>query len=499
LAFLPVLIVTLLAARQGEAACVHSQLYGTNGELWKPEGRLVDAGYAGYHTGSDPLPDVAGPSKRVTDFGAKPNDDGDDTQAFLDAIAATNDCVLLVPAGRYVISQRLEIKKSHFVLRGEGAGKTTLYFPKSLGSLYGGNWSFSGGLVTVSGRDSGAVLATVTANAARGATTLAVSATAGIKAGDWVRVVEADKEGSLFKALYGGMHPGNARQDGGQEVFHHHSRVTAVAGGRITLERPLPFQVDTAWTPQIRAVAPSTREVGIERLTLEMAGSKYPGHFKEEGYNALYFDGAYDSWVRDVTILNADYGVSFEKSFFCTASGVVLDATFDRGPLIGHHGLNASRGADVLFTGFDVRKKYVHDLTVDGYAMGTVFAGGKGVDLNMDHHGRAPYGTLWTNLDLGKASRAFHSGGAGNRMPHTAAYTTVWNVHGAAPVGLPASGFGPLMNLVAVPGADAKAAPADYVVEAIPAEKLCQQDLHAAMLARRKRPAGAAPRGDRRP
>ena len=28
-----------------------SKLYGRTGELWKPDGRIVDGGYAGYHTG----------------------------------------------------------------------------------------------------------------------------------------------------------------------------------------------------------------------------------------------------------------------------------------------------------------------------------------------------------------------------------------------------------------------------------------------------------------
>ena len=69
--------------------------------------------------------------------------------------------------------------------------------------------------------------------------------------------------------------------------------------------------------------------------------------------------------------------------------------------------------------------------------MTTVWSSGKGVDLNMDHHGRAPYGTLWTNIDVGAARRPFDSGGSGNRMPHTGAYTTVWNVYGAGPGRLP--------------------------------------------------------------
>ena len=145
-----------------EAGCRPSKLYGTVGELWRPEGRLIDASFAGYHTGIDPIPDVPGPPRRVTEFGARGDDAVDDTAAFLAGIAATSG-VLLVPAGRYIVSQRLEIGKSDFVLRGEGAGKTILHFPQSLSSLYGQDWSFSGGFITVRGTDPGPVLTTVTA------------------------------------------------------------------------------------------------------------------------------------------------------------------------------------------------------------------------------------------------------------------------------------------------------------------------------------------------
>ena len=112
-------------------------------------------------------------------------------------IAATSG-VLLVPAGRYIVSQRLEIEKSHFVLRGEGAGRTILHFPHPLGQLYGQDWSFSGGFITVKGTDPGPVLATVSGNAGRGSTTLPVATTAGIQVGDWVRVVQTDSAGTLF-------------------------------------------------------------------------------------------------------------------------------------------------------------------------------------------------------------------------------------------------------------------------------------------------------------
>jgi hypothetical protein len=463
--------------------CTPSKLYGKTGELWKPDGRLIDGGYAGYHTGLDPIPVVEGPTRSVTELGAKGDDMVDDTAAFIAGIAAT-DGVLLVPAGRYIITKQLDIKKSHFVLRGEGMGKSILYFPRPLSevSTAGTNWSFNGGFLTVSGTDEGPVIGMVTTNAPRGARALKVSATTGVKVGDWVRIVQTDKGGTLFRALYGDMHDGNTAEDGGSEVFHFYSKVTAVDAGTVTLERTLPFQLDTSWSPQLRAVMPTAREVGVEGLTFEMASVPYPGHFNEKGYNAIYYVGAHDSWVRNVQVLNADLGISIYHSFFVTVTDVVLDAYDGRGGLIGHHGLNSARGADIWFTRFDMRKKYVHDLTVDGYAMGTVWSKGKGVDINMDHHGRAPYGTLWTDLDLGKGTRPFANGGAGNRLPPTAAYTTVWNVGGGS-LGLPPASEGPLLNFVA----SAKGTPpAGWSVEEIRPADLCQPDLHEAMLARRR-------------
>jgi hypothetical protein len=463
--------------------CVPSKHYGRTGELWKPDGRIVDAAYAGYHTGLDPIPDVAGPMKRVTDFGAKPDDEGDDTAAFTAAVAGTEG-VLLVPAGRYVLTKQVFITKSNFVLRGEGVGKSILYFPRPLSEVGVGStsWSFNGGFITVNGADNGPVIGTITANAPRGARELQVSATTGVKVGDWVRIIQTDKAGSLFRALYGGMHSGNVSEDGGTEVFRFYSKVTAVAASSVTLERSLPLQVDTGWTPQLKAVMPTVREVGVEHLTLEMAAVKYPGHFNERGYNGIYYVGAHDSWVRDVQIVNGELGISIYRSYFVTVTDVVLDSNVDQ-PTIGHHGLSSARGSDIWFTRFELRKKYIHDLTVDGYALATVWSKGKGVDMNMDHHGRAPYGTLWTDLDLGRGSRAFDNGGAGNRLPPTASYTTVWNLRGTGPIELPPGDYGPNMNHVA---SGKGGAPAHWSVEDIPAAKLCQPDLHEAMLARRR-------------
>ena len=461
--------------------CVPSKLYGKNGELWKPDGRLIDAGWAGYRNGMAPIPNVEGPVKKVTDFGAKGDDEADDTQAFVDALAGTPSGVLLIPAGRYILTKQLFFRTGNLVFRGEGPGKSVLYFPRPLTEVGvgGTSWSFNGGFLSVAGTDPGAVIGTVTANVARGATEIPLSATAGVKAGDFIRIQQTDVGGALLRALYGGQNGGNTGEDGGTQVFTWYSPVAAVGANSITLVRTFPFEINTAWKPTVTAAAPTVRELGIEGLTLEMAKVPYPGHFNERGYNGIYMVGAFDSWVRNVEIINAELGISIYRSYFVTVTDVVLDG--NTGATIGHHGLNSARGADVLFTRFELKQKYVHDLTVDGYAFGTVWSKGKGVDLNMDHHGRAPYGTLWTELDLGRGGRPFASGGAGNRLPGTGAYTTVWNIAGA---GLPAGGLGPLMNIV---GTGGSGGPASWSVEDIKKADLCQPNLYEAMLDRRRK------------
>ena len=52
----------------------------------------------------------------------------------------------------------------------------------------------------------------------------------------------------------------------------------------------------------------------------------------------------------------------------------------------GHHGIDVSFGASNLITRFDFQTRFVHDISVEWFTLGTVFADGKGVDLNLDMH-----------------------------------------------------------------------------------------------------------------
>lgn len=98
----------------------------------------------------------------VTHFGAIPDDGIDDSQAFIDAIAACPDYhAVLVPRGRYTILQKIVPQRDYFVLRGEDMVESVIFFPQYLSEVYideigyidggrnpvyGGFFSWSGGM-----------------------------------------------------------------------------------------------------------------------------------------------------------------------------------------------------------------------------------------------------------------------------------------------------------------------------------------------------------------
>ena len=56
----------------------------------------------------------------------------------------------------------------------------------------------------------------------------------------------------------------------------------------------------------------------------------YAEHYKEAGYNAIFFLGAAHSWARELRIVNADYGIGLECAHFCTVDDVQLSTNFKR-------------------------------------------------------------------------------------------------------------------------------------------------------------------------
>ncbi|PTX97619.1 hypothetical protein DB346_21770 [Verrucomicrobia bacterium LW23] len=437
-----------------------SALWGDRGELWTPDGRLPDFSWAGYHGGNAPLPSLPR-GVSVRDCGAVGDGEHDDTAAFLRAIEQAQGAIE-IPAGRYVIRQILRITRPNVVLRGEGPEKSVLVCPVHLTDIlpdWGvttcgqrtSNYSWSGGIVWLQGRPLSSVLTSITGRQARGARFVEVANAAALSAGQRILIHQRDTaENSLADHLYT-SDAGETHLLMGTTTAHLPCRVVAVAGNRVEIDRPLRFDIDPRWTPEIIDYQPTVTECGVEGLTFEFPETDYAGHFGELGYNAIAMENVSDCWIRNIRIHNADGGI-FAFGTFCTVQDVAFTCARkpdEKSGCHGHHGVYF-KGDDNLFSGFTYGTTFIHDISVSMGA-GNVFSDGKGVDLCFDHHKRAPYENLFTNIDMGRSSRPWFCGGGHALGKHCAGRGTFWNLLGEMPIQRPGKGFGPhSMNLVGI-------------------------------------------------
>lgn len=441
-----------------------SQLWGRNGEKWSPQSRLPDFSFAGYRRGEEPFR-IPPDSISVADYGARGDGQTDDTRAFQKAIKEGGGKVVLVPAGRFVLSDQLEIRSSNLVLRGAGPSKSILVFTRSLDDLKprptknDGNqstsgWSWDGGLITIGGRARESGRTTGVAEAAgRGANRVTLQEPL-FKTGDEVVIsIQDDSQRTLVDYLYRGQGGDISGLNNFKcsQVF----RVVAADGRRLTLDRGLRFELRPAWRPKVQPFQPGLVDVGVEGIAFTFPDRPYAGHFKEVGFNPIEIEAsAAHCWIKDILVWNGDSG-PYIHGTFCTLDGVRLGADPGRVSThgqTGHHGITFV-GYDCLCTHFSIETQFIHDLTAQS-CQGCVFCSGRALNLCMDHHRWAPYENLFTDIDAGDGRRLFASSGGGMRGMHTAAGATFWNIRAAYPVPWPKD-FGPQqINLVGVPVVD---------------------------------------------
>lgn len=494
------LIFSLFLQTETVSAQENSQLWGKAGENWSPTGRLPDFSFAGYHFGEDPLPEVE-VATNVLDYGAKGDGKTDCTTAFLKAIDETKQGAIFIPPGRYVISDILWIKKPNLVLRGAGPEKTVLYITRSLeevrsniGATTSGRptsrYSWSGGFLWALGKINSQKIANITSESKRGTKEITIDQSVPLKKGDRIAVaIQDDRNKSLIRDLYSGD-PGNISNIKKPMKTDMVSRVESVEGNKITLERPLWFDLKKEWNPTITTFEPSVSEVGIEDLAIEFPVTSYKGHFTETGLNGIAMSGVSDCWVKNVRISNCDSGV-YTTGSFCTTDGLVIDSK--RPPYTdsakrtqtGHHGITV--GKDCLVQNFDLRTHFIHDITVGYLKSGNVIKNGKGINLSLDHHVKAPHDNLFCNLDAGKGTELWRCGGGRNLGHHGARGNTFWCIRAQNDIPYPPENFGPdTMNFVGLTtGEKSVTKPNGFWFEVIPPEELQPADLHAAQFKHR--------------
>jgi hypothetical protein len=127
-----------------------------------------------------------------------------------------------------------------------------------------------------------------------------VDRTAGLSVGQWVLVILREApDHSLKTHLYCGD-PGDIRR-GKQLDTKMLMQIVALENQRVRFDRPLRFDTNPAWRPELRSFQPTVTESGIEELGFEFPPTRYGGHFKENGANAIELRQVHHCWVRNVT------------------------------------------------------------------------------------------------------------------------------------------------------------------------------------------------------
>ena len=239
-------------------------------------------------------------------------------------------------------------------------------------------------------------------------------------------------------------------------------------------------------------------DAGIENFTLKFPDVPYPGHFKEAGFNGVYFLQCRDGWARNLAFVNADSGVFAEKCACLT----FRDFTFDTSPgraqsgMSGHHGVDFTSSAYCLMDGARFHCRFLHELGIEHGASMNVYMNSSGPDLHFDHHQPDVHDNLWTNIDAGSGA-ALWQNNAHVLLKSRAGSTpneVYWNIRSAHPLVYPEARFRNLV--IGMNSAEPSARDADgAVAESIPPASLSPANLFEAQLDLRRQ----GPRGQDKP
>lgn len=449
-----------------------------------PNVYLPDFSYAGYKNGEEQIAPEYGTIVLVKDYGALPDDQQDDTLALQQAFAAARliegPVTIRFESGTYIITDILQIDRSHFVLQGAGSGKggTVLHFPRPLAmvdtaskfdeiraylkkydkrqrekshnlDVLFSEYSWTGGFIWI-GEPGGRPAAYLTekdrvldplaaaVKGVRGTRFVVVDAPSGLVPGDPVQLAWFNRKGEggpLLAEIYG---------SDDVEVGSHHwtfpdrplvrqrTRIVAIKDDIVEISDPLLHNINPDLPAQFSRWTPLT-EIGLEDIQLSFPNAPSFGHHVERGYNAIYFTGTMDGWVRNIRITNADSGILTYDAANLTLSNIITDGTRE-----AHYAVHIGNVHNVLVDQLKVYNKTRHTATFNTQSTKSVYRGAVlFTDPVLDQHAGSNHQNLFDNMTVHLTPRKTNTGwayalydgsGAPYWQPGHGAYNTTWNM-----------------------------------------------------------------------
>ena len=477
---------------------------------------LPDYSYAGYGFGDRAWPSSTAVVINVADHGAIANDANDDSRAVLAGLAAAHKVAgpvtLRFPAGRFIISEILWVKRSNIIIEGAGRGAkgTVLTFPRPLRlvdktptldklraylkrgdkrqveprqniNLPFSEYSWNGGFIwvakpgaTVSDdaaeRDPPAGPGTEIIAGAGNDKRIRLAAGGNWRAGDIVQLQWLAKDGptsSIIADIYGpGVTAGASHWSyPDRPLVTQTTRIAAITGNTATLATPLMHSV-SATVPARLVHWDGLTDVGIRDLALDFPVDVSFGHHLEQGYNGIHFGDVFDGWIEGLRISNAESGILTYSSASVTIRDIIVDGSRE-----AHYAVHVGDVHNLLVTRLLVANPVLHSLSFNTRSTRSVFQHVTVLQQpTLDQHAGSNHQNLFDDITVHVAARRDKNGnasyplwdgsGAAYWQPGHGRYNTSWNIQisvesGAKPsetVVLTGLDEGPAARIVGIAG-----------------------------------------------
>ena len=396
---------------------------------------FIDYSWAGVHYGEQGIAPVNTTIFKVADYGAKPGDALDDTDAIqraINAAGAASGGIVQFEPGTYLLnsgqtSKRLIVSASNVVLRGATQGQTHFKMVHALAPANPNQLWAAPALVTFTpGKEQAGPARTVAASARIGDTRLVLSSTVDLQPGDFVRIEMQSTaanarylEGKATRRIWSDI---NSK---GIKVLETHE-VARVDGAVLQLKSPLTTAIDLHLPWTVRKV-PVLRNVGFEGIRVEGSFNEAFVHHKnalhDSGFCGVELDQTVHSWVlrnqfENVTQPAVIHAGAANTMMLNTVAGtrghLSFAATFSTYSLIG---LNLDTTVEGQW----------HGVGASHQSTGSVFwrdvaPGSRGIDS----HANFPRHTLF---DAVESRGMWGQGGNYANLPNHLVGLVIWNFH----------------------------------------------------------------------
>jgi len=382
------------------------------------------------------------------------------------------------PEGVFRLSEIIYIERSHFALKGEGE-KTVLYYPRPMKflptppqmselseylirfdkrqrepkhnidlpfSLY----AWSGGYIWTQvpkarGKayldkyDRPTKILTSLTQGNRGDKHIQVDEASLIKVGQVYKIEWYNKDGEqggLLNELYGdrakyahlGSHHWNYPN---RALVTQMTRVKSVQGNTITLSDPLLLDANPNWEAKL-VDWPHIEDVSIQDLKIAFPNGPAVAHHVEDGYNAIYLTGLYDSFVKNIIIENSDSGILNDDN-----ANVTIENILTTGAHKAHYTVHMGAVYNVLAKNLRIENQAIHPLSFNTYSVKSVYQNCEIFQSPLlDQHSGANHQNLFDNIkvhleldDSQDTYPLFSGGGAKYWKPSHGRYSTFFNIN----------------------------------------------------------------------